>query len=48
MRTPWNKAALVVTLVGSLASTGCKRPEDQAAKARIFSPEQPTGAQAEA
>jgi hypothetical protein len=48
MRTHWNKAAAVITLAGSLAGTGCKRPEDQAAKARIFSPEQPIGAQAEA
>jgi len=28
--------------------SGCKRPEDQAAKRRIFSPEEPSGAQAEA
>ena len=31
-----------------LCSAGCKRPEDQAAKARIFSPEQPSGVDAKA
>ena len=38
-----------VCLVAALASAaGCKRPEDQAAKARIFSPEQPSGVDAKA
>jgi len=44
----WTARALACSLAGTLALSGCKRPEDAAAKARIFSPEQPVGAQAEA
>ena len=41
-------ALLLGAICGALGVTGCKRSEDQAAKARIFSPEEPVGAQAEA
>ncbi len=44
----WTARALACSLACALALPGCKRPEDAAAKARIFSPEQPVGAQAEA
>jgi hypothetical protein len=37
-----------LALVLGLAAASCKREVDQAAKARIFSPEEPTGAKAEA
>lgn len=37
-----------LALLLALAAASCKREVDQAAKARIFSPEEPTGAKAEA
>jgi hypothetical protein len=43
---PRSIALLLVFAIGGLA--GCKRSEDQAAKRRIFSPEEPVGALAEA
>ena len=39
---------LAVLAVWLVAASACRREVDQQAKARIFSPEQPTGAQAEA
>jgi len=43
-----DRTLLLFALCGALSLSGCKRSEDQAAKARIFSPEEPVGAQAEA
>src|SRR3982751_2231642 len=40
--------ALVIGIAGIAASSGCKRSEDQQAKARIFSPEDPGASQPEA
>ncbi len=52
MNLPFERNARAALLLGALCGTlcvpACKRSEDQAAKARIFSPEQPVGAQAEA
>ncbi|MFL5395051.1 MAG: hypothetical protein ACJ79G_19660, partial [Myxococcales bacterium] len=40
--------ALVIGIGGIAASSACKRSEDQQAKARIFSPEDPGASQPEA
>ncbi len=44
----FSKPALLAATLALGTCAACKRPEDAAAKKRIFSPEQPVGAQAEA